>query len=184
MGNVFGFITSIEMHFDWAGLETWFPILVFYHGSCYNHSTGIRPLVDLLQEIPHKANIQKGNGSMLKLLICTALMYLPIALPCGILCFFVARWCLQRKNRIAGSIVRTGLPLCLIILAVGIIYGALRFSGTILFADDNTISYNWFDSSWRDDGFGYIYRCAVAFIGIGAAVLFEKRSKKQTSIIL
>ena len=115
---------------------------------------------------------------MLKLLICTALMYLPIALPCGMLCFFVARWCLQRKNQITVSIVRTGLLLCFIILTVGIIYGTLRFSGTIMFADDNTISYNWFNSSWRDDGFGYIYKCGVAFIGIGAAVLLEKRSNK------
>lgn len=93
---------------------------------------------------------------MLKGIIITALIYLPIALPYGMLCFFAARWSLRRKNRLIRFITRTGSLLCLTILTAGIIYGILRFSGTIMFADDNTISYNWFDASWRDDGFGYV----------------------------
>lgn len=118
---------------------------------------------------------------MLKLVVCTALMYLPIALPCGILCYIVARWSLQRKNKIVKLVVRAVGLFCLMALGTGIIYGVLRFSGTIMFVSDNTISYNWFDASWRDDGFNYIYKCGTAFIGIIAAVLSVKRTTKADS---
>ena len=118
---------------------------------------------------------------MLKLFVCTALMYLPIALPCGILCFVVARWSLQRKNRIVKLVARTIVLFCLMTLSAGMIYGILRFSGTIMFSSDNTISYNWFDASWRDEGFDYIYKCGTAFIGIVTAVISVKRNTKSDS---
>ena len=118
---------------------------------------------------------------MLELVVCTALMYLPIALPCGILCFVAARWSLQQKNKAVRLVVRPVGLFCLIALGMGIIYGVLRFSGTIMFVSDNTSSYNWFDASWRDDGFNYIYRCGTAFIGIIAAVISVKRDTKADS---
>ena len=121
---------------------------------------------------------------MLELLMGTALLYFPIALPCGMLCFLIVRRSLQGKHRFVRFIVRAGLFLCLTILIAGIIYGALRFSGTILFTDDNTVSYNWFGASWRDDGFKYIYTCGIAFIGIVTAFLFEKRSWKPANTTL
>jgi hypothetical protein len=50
-----------------------------------------------------------------------------------------------------------------------------------MFARDNTGSYNWFDASWRDNGFNYIYRCGIAFIGIIAAVMSVKRNTNADS---
>ena len=120
---------------------------------------------------------------MLKLVVCTALMYLPIALPCGIFCFVVAHWSLQQKNKVVRLVVKTVGLFCLIALGTGIIYGILRFSGTIMFSSDNTISYNWFDASWRDEGFDYIYKCGTAFIGIITAVLSVKRTAKSDSYL-
>ena len=118
---------------------------------------------------------------MFKLFICTALLYLPAALPCWMLCFFVVRRCLHQENRIVRAVVRAVFLLCLAILTVGMIYGALRFSGTIMFASDNCISYNWFDASWRDDGFKYIYGCGTAFAGFLAAFLLEQGNLKKQS---
>lgn len=116
---------------------------------------------------------------MFKLFICTALIYLPIAIPCGMLCFFVVRRSLQQENRIVRIVVRAGFLLCLAMLTAGIIYGVLRFSGTVMFAADNYISYNWFDTSWRDDGFKYIYGCGTVFMGFVTAFLLETRNVKK-----
>ena len=112
---------------------------------------------------------------MLKLVIDTALLYSPLALLWGALGFFAVRWSLRRKNKVVRRIVKAGLLLCLAALTAGVLYGILRFSGTIMFADDNTISYNWFDASWRDDGFEYVYKCGIAFVVIAAAVLSERK---------
>ena len=116
---------------------------------------------------------------MFKLFIQTALINLPIAIPCCMLCFLVARWSLRQENRIVRVVIRVGFLLCLAILTAGMIYGALRFSGTIMFATDNGISYNWFDTSWRDDGFNYIYGCGTVFVGFVTAFLFETRNVKN-----
>lgn len=106
---------------------------------------------------------------MLKLFVCTALIYLPIALLCGMLCFAASRWGLRRKNRAVRSVVKAGSLLCLAVLASGVMYGILRFSGIILFASDHAVSHHWFGASWRDEGFRCIYLCSIAFIGIVAA---------------
>lgn len=116
---------------------------------------------------------------MFKLFMQTALINLPIAIPCCMLCFLVARWSLWQENRIVRVVIRVGFLLCLAILTAGMIYGALRFSGTIMFATDNGISYNWFDASWRDDGFNYIYGCGTVFVGFVTAFLFEIRNAKK-----
>ena len=112
---------------------------------------------------------------MLKLFVCTALIYLPIALLCGMLCFAAARWGLRRKNRTVRSVVKAGSLLCLAVLASGVMYGILRFSGIILFASDHAVSHHWFGASWRDEGFRCIYLCSIAFIGIAAALWAENR---------
>lgn len=106
---------------------------------------------------------------MLKLFVCTALIYLPIALLCGMLCFAAARWGLRRKSGTVRSLVKAGVLVCLTALAVGVIYGVLRFSGVLLFAGDHAVSHHWFDASWRDEGFRCIYLCSAAFLGIAAA---------------
>ena len=50
---------------------------------------------------------------MLKLFVCTALIYLPIALLCGILCFAAARGALRRTGRkMEGSIPNKGRDHC------------------------------------------------------------------------
>lgn len=114
---------------------------------------------------------------MLKLVISTALLYLPLALLWGVLGFFAARWSLRRKNKVMRRIVKAGFLLCLAAMIAGVLYGILRFSGTIMFADDNTISYNWFDASWRDDGFEYIYKCGAVSVVIAAALLSERKQE-------
>ena len=83
------------------------------------------------------------------------------------------------ENRIVRIVVRAGFLLCLAMLTAGIIYGVLRFSGTVMFAADNYISYNWFDTSWRDDGFKYIYGCGTVFMGFVTAFLLETRNVKK-----
>lgn len=116
---------------------------------------------------------------MLKLFIGTALLYLPIAIPCCILCFGVVRRSLQQKDRIVRIVARAGFLLCLAVLTAGMIYGALRFSGAIMFATDNQISHNWFSASWRDDGFKYLYGCGTVFAGFVTAFLLERRNAKK-----
>ena len=116
---------------------------------------------------------------MFKLFIGRALMCLPFAMLCWMLCFFLAWRSLQQKNRIVQVVVRMGFLLCFAILTTGMVYGVLRFSGTIMFTTDNGISYNWFDASWRDDGFKYIYGCGTVLAGFVTAILFEAKNVKK-----
>lgn len=103
---------------------------------------------------------------MLKLLMGAALFNLPMSIPLCLICFSVTRWGLQKSNSKLKTLTRFVLLLCMSVLTIGIVYGVLRFSGVILYSDDNTISYNWFDASWRDNGFDYFYWCGVALLGI------------------
>ena len=107
---------------------------------------------------------------MLKDVFLTSLIGLPIALPLGMATFGVIRCCLKRYERT----VRFVCVLVLLALVVGMAYGFLRFSGMILFPNDNTISFNWFSASWRDDGFRYLYGCSTFAVGIAAALHYSK----------
>ena len=116
---------------------------------------------------------------MVKLVICTALVYLPIALPCGMLCFCVARWSLRRRRGDAHAWLKICVFAVLAILAAGMCYGALRFGGILRFAEDHEISYHWFGASWRDDGFRYLYGCGTGLAGLAAGAAFTKGKMKR-----
>ena len=110
---------------------------------------------------------------MLKLLVLTALIGAPIALPVGMAVFAASRWCLKRGWRAVCL-------LALAALAVGMAYGMLRFGGVIMLPGDNGYSVNWFDVSHRDDGFKYLYGCATFAVGIAAAFRSKPGSGKET----
>ena len=112
---------------------------------------------------------------MLKDVILTALLGLPVSLPLGMVAFVLAYRCLKRGWR--GT--RILCFLVLVGLAGGMAYGILRFSGTMMFPEDNTISFNWFGASWRDEGFKYVYGCATFSIGIAAALYATNKQTKR-----
>ena len=106
---------------------------------------------------------------MFKLFIVTLLIHLPLLLILGGISFGIARWSLQRYD--FGKPLKLAFLLLLFALTAGILYGILRYCGMITFANDNFGSWNWFDSSYRDDGFKYIESCGSAFTGIVAAII-------------
>ena len=115
---------------------------------------------------------------MTKLFFITILLYFPILLIlCGVTCG-VARWCLSKQN--TYKLLRTIVLLCGLLSVVGIIYGILRFSGVIIFSSDNYISYNWFDSSYRDDGYQYISNFSSVLAGIVIAYLLERKKGTES----
>jgi len=114
---------------------------------------------------------------MFKLLIGAALFNLPLSIPLCLISFSVTRWGLRKANSKLQTLTRFVLLLCMSILTIGIVYGVLRFTGLILYVDDNTVSYNWFDASWRDDGFEYFYWCGMALLGILAAHFARLKGK-------
>ena len=97
----------------------------------------------------------------MKLFLVEALTYLPLSLPCGILCFAAARWGLERKGPRIRQIVRVCLLIGLALLAAGMIYGLLRYCGVLVFPDDDFSSVHFFDSSGGDEGFQYLYVCGI-----------------------
>ena len=107
---------------------------------------------------------------MLKLFLVMALMFLPLSLPCGILCFAAARWGLERKGPRIRQIVRVCLLIGLALLAAGMIYGLLRYCGVLVFPDDDFSSVHFFDSSGGDEGFQYLYVCGIISLEILAAL--------------
>lgn len=113
---------------------------------------------------------------MLKLILFTAFMRLPYALLIGLSCFAIAQRTLRCEGNVLHVIVRATIFLCILLSAAGIIYGVLRFSGVLLYASDNSSSCNWFDESFQDEGFQYIYLCATVLVGIGTALLRRKTS--------
>ena len=108
---------------------------------------------------------------MIKETIMTALLGLPITIPLGVAAYGLLRLLLERFRRI----VQTGCVLTLVLLGAGILYGVLRFSGMIVFPNDNSCSVNWLNDSWRDDGFRYMYGCGTFVVAILAALHAEKK---------
>lgn len=110
----------------------------------------------------------------MKLFLVEALTYLPLSLPCGILCFAAARWGLERKGPRIRQIVRVCLLIGLALLAAGMAYGLLRYCGVLVFPDDDPSSIHLFNSSGGDEGFQYLYMCGTVFLGILAALRQER----------
>ena len=111
---------------------------------------------------------------MLKLFLVMALMFLPLSVPCGILCFAAARWVLQRKSPLLWQVVRVCLLIGLALLVAGMVYGLLRYCGVLVFPDDDPSSIHLFNSSGGDEGFQYLYMCGTVFLGILAALWQER----------
>ena len=110
---------------------------------------------------------------MCKLFIVTLLIRLPLLLIAGGISFGITRWSLQRYD--FGKPLKLVFLLLLFALTAGMLYGILRYCGMITFANDNFGSWNWFDSSYRDDGFRHIARCGSVFAGIAAAVMLHRK---------
>lgn len=108
---------------------------------------------------------------MFQLFIVTLLIHLPLLLILAGISFGIARWSLQRYD--FGRPLKLAFLLLLLALTAGMLYGILRYCGIIIFVDDNFGSWNWFDSSYRDDGFRYIERCGSVFAGIVTAVMLH-----------
>lgn len=105
------------------------------------------------------------------LLILTLWIHLPLLLILAGISFGIARWILEWCG--FSKPFKLAFLLLLLALTAGMLYGILRYCGIILFANDNYGSWNWFDSSYRDDGFRYMERCGSVFTGIAAAVILH-----------
>ena len=84
---------------------------------------------------------------------------------------------LKFRHPAIKTITKLVMPLISFPLIIGILYGSLRFGGVITFPSDHTMSWNWFDASWRDDGFEFIHPCGCALIGIASAILAEQNAR-------
>ena len=111
-------------------------------------------------------------------LVTAFIIRLPQALLIGGLCFLFAKVLLMFKHPVIAAIVKLALGLASFAAIAGLLYGVLRYGGVITFATDNTMSWNWFDASWRDDGFPFIYYCSFALIGIVLAILGEWTARR------
>ena len=111
---------------------------------------------------------------MIKELLVTALIGLAVSLPLGLATFCFSRWGMERSRVL--QIVCSAL---LFLLAAGMVYGVLRFNGAIRFPNDNTVSFNWFDASWRDVGFKCVYGCGTFAAGLAAALHSVKKQTKN-----
>lgn len=113
--------------------------------------------------------------------LITALLYLPISLPVGLLGYGVSEWVWRQEREPLRRITRVLLALGLIALSVSIVYGVLRFSGTILKPEE----IDWmgsgcnFDTCWQDNGFDHFYWCGVLLLG-GLAGL-RKAGRRTTA---
>ena len=116
---------------------------------------------------------------LLKLFLGTAFVYLPFGLIFGMVSFIFFRWLLKFKHPVIAVIAKLAMLLSSFALIIGVLYGSLRFGGVIIYPSDNTISWNWFDASWRDDGFGHIYPCGCVLIGMASAVLAEWSARRD-----
>ena len=76
--------------------------------------------------------------------------------------YAVSRWCLKRGWRFICI-------LALALLGAGVVCGVLRFTGIILFAGDDYMSYHFFGAGFRDDGFPNIFFGGALFLGTAAA---------------
>ena len=107
-----------------------------------------------------------------------AVMNLPAGLFLGGVCLLFSKGLLMFKHPVIAAIVKLALGLASFAAIAGLLYGLLRYGGAITFATDNTMSWNWFDASWRDDGFPFIYYCSFALIGIVLAILSEWKAHR------
>ena len=97
------------------------------------------------------------------------LLGLPFYAIFGMVTFAFVRRCVKWKaGRIFCGIVLLGL-------SAGLIYGLLRAAGVILYPDDNYMSWNFFDSSFRTEGIKLAVPCGLEL----AAVLIAGRSSIQ-----
>lgn len=113
---------------------------------------------------------------MLKLFLFTVLLRLPVVLLIGGGMFFSFKLLLKCRHH---AITILAMLLISFAAITGLLYGSLRFGGVITFPSDNTMSWNWFDASWRDDGFDFIYLCGSALIGIVSAILLEWKTRRS-----
>ncbi|MCI8423236.1 MAG: hypothetical protein HFF50_06875 [Lawsonibacter sp.] len=101
------------------------------------------------------------------------LLWSPFYAILGVVTFAFVRWCMKWKaGRIFCGIVLLGL-------SAGLIYGLLRATGVILYPDDKSRSYYFFDSSFRTEGVQLAVPCALEM----AVMLVAGRSgiqKKET----
>lgn len=108
----------------------------------------------------------------------TMLIYLPIALPIGLLGYGVSGWVWRQEKEPLRKLLRVLLVLGLIALSVSVVYGILRFSGTILKPEeiDWMGSGSNFDTRWQDNGFVHFYWCGVPLLG-GLAGIWKARKR-------
>lgn len=113
------------------------------------------------------------------------LIYLPIALPLGLCGYGAARWGWRQEREPLRKLLRVLLVLGLIALGVSIVYGVLRFSGTVLKPEE----LDWmgsgrnFDTRWQDDGFVHFYWCGVPLLGALIGIFREeKRSRARAGL--
>ena len=111
-------------------------------------------------------------------LITFFIVRLPLTLLIGWVCFCYAKLLLMFKHPAIAVIAKLVLGLTSLAAIAGLTYGLLRWSGVIMFPTDNGISWNWFDGSWRDDGFNFIHPCSCVLIGIALAVLTKRNAHR------
>ena len=101
------------------------------------------------------------------------LLELPWLAIFGMTTWVFVRWCVKWKaGRVLCGIVLLGL-------SAGLIYGLLRAAGMLLYPDDNYMSWNFFDSSFRTEGVQLAVPCALEL----AVVLVAARSSIQNKEI-
>lgn len=110
---------------------------------------------------------------MLKLFFMTALMQLPFGLFIGGASFLLSKGLLKFRHPAIAAITKLVILLASFAATIGLVYGLLRFNGVITFPTDNFVSWNWFDASYRDEGFALMYFCCSALIGISSAILVK-----------
>lgn len=114
---------------------------------------------------------------MLKLFLETALIRdLPGVLIIVTIFFLFFKGLLKYRDH---TIIKAAMLVISAAAVIGILYGSLRFAGVIAFPSDNTMSWNWFDASWRDDGYRFIYPCGCVLIGFASAILSERMEQNE-----
>ena len=130
----------------------------------------------------HGMDIVHGMDLLYEFLVTALIMRLPQVLLIGGLCFLFTKGLLMFGHHVGRPAIKTITKLVMLLISlpliIGLLYGVLRFSGVIMFPTDNTISWNWFDASWRDDGFEFIHPCGCALIGMALAVLTERKARR------
>lgn len=119
-----------------------------------------------------------GLELLYEFLVTALILRLPWVLLIGGICFAYTKLLLRFKHPVIAAIAKLALGLASLAAIAGLCYGILRWNGVIMFPTDNGISWNWFDCSWRDDGFEYIHLCGCALIGIALAVWAERNARR------